>query len=125
MGVNILVRCRIYPTEDVSKIKNAILYVFPDCKFRNEEEEIICESHIIDNFAKILREERIRDAARSYFLSHIRDNTLDISLNKQALVAEKISFSVGDVPLGDIKVRITSDDINSLVDDIAPNTKHL
>jgi len=35
----------------------------------------------------------------------------------------KVSFSEEEHPLGDIFVEISVDDINALIDDIAPNTR--
>ena len=123
MGLRIIVKCEIYPTEDINKIKNAILKIFPDCKFEIEEREIICESESIKRFGEILKEERIRDAARSYLLANIKNNILEFSINKQVATVGKISFSVGDVPLGDIRIRILTDSPLSLIDEIAPNTR--
>ncbi len=124
MGLKIIVRCDIYPTEDILKIKDAILSIFPDCRFEMREREAVCESSSIKRFAEILKEERIRDTARSYFLANIKNDTLEFGINKQVATLGKISFSVGDVPLGDIRIKVISDDIHSLIDAIAPSTKN-
>ena len=44
-------------------------------------------------------------------------------LNKQVAAVGKVSFSEETHALGDLEVIITSDDIEALIDSIAPNTK--
>ena len=124
MGLKIIITSPVYPTENMKKIKNSIMSIFPDCKFKLRDDEIICESDSIERFKELLKEERIRDAARAYFMANMNDDILEFSINKQVATVGKISFSVGDVPLGDIKIRIITDSLQELIDDIAPNTKH-
>ncbi len=123
MGVKILITAPVFPTEDVEKIKSAIFLLFPDARFEVSEDSIIAHSESIDEFGKILKEMHIRDAARAIFLRNMHDNCVEFKLNKQVVTVGKISFSVGDAPLGDLTVKICSPDIQILIDQIAPDTR--
>ncbi|OYT58636.1 hypothetical protein B6U71_04225 [Euryarchaeota archaeon ex4484_178] len=123
MGVEIIIETEINPTEDVEKIKGAILNIFPDAKFEIFAGEIKAFSRDIENFGKILREEKIRDAARSVLLGNLYDNEIIFRINKQAATVGKINFSVGDVPLGDMKITIKGENLREMVNRIAPDTR--
>ncbi|NPA75351.1 MAG: hypothetical protein GXO25_04640 [Euryarchaeota archaeon] len=123
MGVKIKIRAPVYPTESVEKIKDAILLLFPDAVFEVKESEITATSESIDEFAKILKEMRIRDAARHVFLKNLHGERLEFRINKQVATKGKISFSVGDAPLGDITVVVESPEIRELIEEIAPDTR--
>ena len=123
MGLKITVRTRIYPTESEEKIKEAILSLFPDANIRREGNYIVARAESIDNFAKLLREQRIRDAARGVFLSNLRGDVLEFRINKQVATRGRISFSVGDMPLGDIIVVVEGENLRELIEEIAPDTR--
>ncbi len=125
MGLEITIETEINPTEDVEKIKNAILSIFPDARFEILAGEIIARSSSLENFGKILKEERIRDAARSVLLGNLYDDEIVFSINKQVATVGKISFSVGNAPLGDIKITIKGENLKELIDIIAPDTRKL
>ena len=124
MGIGIEIQAEIYPTEDVEKIKRAILLLFPDAELSVLPGKLVGNAKSMDEFAKILREERIRDAARAVFLSSFKKyGIIEFELNKQAATAGKISFSVGNVSLGNIQVRIMGDSLETLIDSVAPDTR--
>ena len=125
MGLEITIETEVNPTEEVEKIKKAILSIFPDAKFKILVGELIAKSKSLENFGKILKEERIRDAARSVLLGNLYDDEVVFSINKQVATMGKISFSVGNVPLGDIKITIRGENLKELIDIIAPDTRKL
>ena len=127
MGLVITVEAEVHPTEDIEKIKHAILSLFPDCTFTILAGKIVGESHSIDTFAQILKEERIRDTARSVFLSSLKKHSDEIifGINKQVATVGKISFSVENVPLGNIIITIKGENLRELIDEIAPDTREL
>ena len=53
----------------------------------------------------------------------IKGNSTSFRLNKQVAAIGKISFSEESHALGDIEVIIESEDIEALIDSIAPNTR--
>ncbi len=123
MGLDVLIETEVNPTEDVEKIKNAILNIFPDAVFDVLAGEVVARSKSLDNFGKILKEERIRDAARSVLLGNLYNNEIVFHINKQAATVGKISFSVGKVALGDIKIIVRGENLKELIDIIAPDTR--
>jgi len=75
-------------------------------------------------FRNLLRNDRIRDAARRGLLTSTKNGAVVFCLNKQVAFAGHISFSeeIAESPLGPIKVTIKCDDPRKLVDWLAPRT---
>ncbi len=120
--IDIVVRARCHPTEDCSKVAAAIKSLFPDAAIEGTD-NITAVSQSIDDFGRLLREFRIRDAARGVMLRGLAGDTTRFRINKQVAAVGKISFAEEDHPLGDLEVEITSDDIRGLIDGIAPGTR--
>ncbi len=123
MGLMIIIETEVNPTEDVEKVKNAIRNLFPDANCEFSGDKLRCETESIENFATLLKEQRIRDAARGVLIKNLHGNRIVFFVSKQVATVGKISFSVGDVPLGDIKIEITGDSLPELIDHIAPDTR--
>ena len=68
--------------------------------------------------------EQILDAARKVLFNGIQGNTVCFYLNKQVAYVGHISFSqsVGESPLGPIRVEIESDNPHAVIDWLAPKT---
>jgi predicted RNA binding protein with dsRBD fold (UPF0201 family) len=125
MGIKVEIRARVYPTEDVNKVKRAILNIFPDAILRVEGDFILGETTNLENFAELLKEQRIRDSARRVLLGNFYDDKIEFEISKQAAFVGKVSFSVGNVALGNIKIRVKGDNLEALIDRIAPDTRAL
>lgn len=93
--------------------------IFPDLDIREEAEFLIGSGSSIEEFGELLKKQRIRSAARAVFLSSRSVDGVFFTLNKQVAFIGKVSFGSGS-PLGDIEVRIKNEDIDSLIDSIAP-----
>jgi hypothetical protein len=116
------IRARCHPTEDRERIVNAIKGLFPDAEVTGED-VISARAESVEAFAEMLRRQRIRDAARAVLRRGLSGKTTSFMLNKQVAAVGKVSFAEEDHPLGDIEVTIESDDILSLIDHIAPDTR--
>jgi len=110
-----------YPTEDRDRITRSMKSIFPDAEF-NDEGSITAVASSFEVFAELLKRQRIRDAARRVMRRHMHGRATSFRLNKQVAVIGKVSFSEEEHPLGDIEVTITADDLESLIDEIAPRT---
>jgi predicted RNA binding protein with dsRBD fold (UPF0201 family) len=119
--VEVRVRARCYPTEDRDKVIRAIKAFFPESELSGEE-DIRGVAHSVEALGDQLRRQQIRDAARSVLRRGLSGNTTAFRLNKQVASVGKISFSDEDRPLGDIEVEIVAEDIESVIDKIAPHT---
>jgi len=113
---------RCFPTEDREKIISGIKSIFPDAEIDGDD-PIIAISSSLDMFAELLKKQRIRDAARRIMRRHIRGQSTSFSLNKQVATVGKISFSEEEHPLGDIEMTIFADELEPLIDIVAPNTR--
>lgn len=117
MRINVRTPCN--PTEDVQKIEQAMKNVFPDLDIKKEAGFLVGTGSSAERLGELLKNQRIRSAARGVFLSSYSDNEVSFALNKQVAFIGKVSFGSGS-PLGDIEVSITDDDIEALIDSIAP-----
>jgi len=100
----------------------AISQLFPDAEISGEE-TLTATSESIEPFGELLRQQRIRDAARRVMRRGIKGKSTSFRLNKQVAAIGKISFSEESQALGDIEITIESEDIEALIDSIAPSTR--
>ena len=120
--VEVRLRTRCFKTEDRQKIVAGIRAIFPDVRVEGED-PISATSSSVDRFAELLSQARIRDAARAVMRKGISGECTRFMLNKQVAAAGKVSFSQESQPLGDIEVTIIDNDINALIDRVAPSTR--
>ncbi len=122
----------INPTETEEKVKAAVLNVLdgnvtfavkPDLKGSVLAAETSGQDSLF-KFRNMLRNDRIRDAARKALFHSIRGNTISFCINKQVAFAGHISFSeeTAESPLGPIRITITSESPQQLVEWLAEKT---
>lgn len=110
----------IRPTESASRVRTAVLNLFPEARLE-EGETLRGSVGSLDRFAELLGRQRIRDSSREILLGSIRGRRLVFHLNKQAAFVGRVSFSA-HAPLGDIRVTVVSDDLRGLIQELAPAT---
>ncbi|MDC7950533.1 RNA-binding domain-containing protein [Methanomassiliicoccaceae archaeon COG_1] len=121
--VQVTVSCPVYPSEDPGKVVKALRNIFPTGEFAVESGAVSGAADL-DEFARLIRRQRILDTARSQMLKgrkHSRTRTA-FELNKQVATVGKVSFVDYDVALGTISVEVRDDDIDELIDRVAPVT---
>jgi len=125
------VRSDLRPTEDLERVLKSIRNLFDiehyDVIDSSPYKEIVCESRKIESllkFHQILRQDRILDTARKVMLSSMMGNRISLKLHKQSAYAGHVSFVTYDSesPLGPIRVVIVSDNLEKIVDWLAPKT---
>jgi len=119
----VTVSCPVYPSEDPDKVRNALLGIFPTGDFVLEN-GVMAGPADLDTFSSLIRRQRILDTTRSQMLRGIgrsRRKTR-FSLNKQVATVGKVSFVEYRIALGTIEVTVEDDDIEGLIDRIAPVT---
>ena len=119
---SIEISCPIYPSEDPEKVREAILKVFPDADLEMSEDDITGTTGSIERFSKQIRKQKILDTTRSVLIHGKRGDRTRFFLNKQVAFVGKISFCEEKTILGTIKVVITDDDLDDLIDKVAPVT---
>lgn len=120
--LKITLKTHCYPTEDREKVVRALTNLFPDAVPEGDE-EIAARSSSLETFGELLRRHRIRDAARVVMRRGLDGQATTFMVNKQVASIGKVSFSQESHALGDIEVRIESEDIYALIASVAPDTR--
>ncbi len=128
--VRVVVEAEARPTEDPEKVKEAILRVIDPDGIRVEGEDykvIIAESTRLESLEKLrrlLRVERILDAARGAMRRGVEQGRLVFYLHKQALYSGRLSFVSGDheSPMGAVRIIIEHPEPKRVIDWLAPPT---
>jgi len=113
---------RSFPTEDAQKVRLSLLNIFPLAEVTEVEEGLEAVTDDLSRFKELLRNHKILDSARALMLRGLADDTIVFHLNKQAAFVGKVSFAEGSPPLGCIVVTISGEDLEALIDDVAPRT---
>jgi len=125
----IVVEATVNPTEDQRKVEKALAAVLRDYTMEKVEfgrgTVLRARAAKLDSLVPLqalLRQDRIRDAARAVLYSGISGNTLRFGVNKQVAYVNHISFVElnEEPPLGLIRVEIRCDDPESVINWIAP-----
>ena len=119
---SIEITCPVYPSEDPEKVRTAVLKVFPDTVLEQKNDEMTGRSESLERFSKQIRKQKILDTTRSVLIHGKRGDRTRFFLNKQVAFVGKISFCEERTILGTIKVVIIDDDIEGLIDRVAPVT---
>lgn len=129
--VTVFVETEIYPTESEENVKasvtsfldNVAIIVKPAAKGSTLSAIAKGQESLI-KLRNMLRNDRIRDAARRFLFKSIRGNMISFCLNKQVAFAGHISFSeqTAESPLGPIRVNIETDNTEQLIDWLAEKT---
>jgi len=115
MSVTVLVESVVNPSEDQKKVERALQNVFPSAKIETATLSGTVRLRIhgeglefLSELRNLIKQERIRSAARAVLLSGTNERRLYAHLNKQAAFAGRISFCrpEGESPLGPISIAI-------------------
>ncbi len=120
------VEAEVKPTEAREKVEAAIKQIFSTLELSLIENSLVGEStrvESLDRLHQLLRQQAIRDSARSVMLQSRRGNVMQFMLNRQAAFVSKVSFTGGESPLGPIVVTLEAPDIERLIDYLAPRTR--
>jgi len=130
--VTVHIEVDVNPTEDEEKVKNAVINIVGNPVFSSEQafqgSILKAEAQGLDSlikFRNLLRNDRIRDAARKILHRAIRGNKIGFYINKQVAYAGHVSFSeeTAESPLGPIRVVIETEDPNQLIEWLAEKTE--
>ena len=125
------VEAEVNPTEDEEKVKTAINNILSNASFASNAaykgSVLKAEAKGLDSLIKLrnlLRNDRIRDAARKLLFRAISGNKISFCLNKQVAFAGHVSFSeeTAESPLGPIRVTIETDNPTQVVEWLAEKT---
>jgi hypothetical protein len=129
--IEVRVETEVNPTEDEAKVRRAVENMFCNLEFEAKPQKrgslLVGKTRGIEGLTKLsnlLRRERIRDAARGVLFEGLSDKSILFYLNKQVAYVGHVSFSksMGESPLGPIKVEIKCENPCGLIDWLAPKT---
>lgn len=110
-----------FPTENLGKVKVALLNLFPDLAFESEDERVVGTTSSLEKLRQLIRNQKIRDTARGQLLAGRRGDRTSVRMSKQAAFMGVVNFTAG-APLGDVLVEIESDDLTGAIDFVAEST---
>ena len=113
-----IVRCPIYPTEDIDRVCSALTHLFASDRSCNETGSgyIMLQSNkrsSLDLIQQFIRTNRIIDAVRKRVLSNWDGTKTSVFFDKQAAYYGKLRLvdeTEEEPPLGCIELEITLDD---------------
>jgi predicted RNA binding protein with dsRBD fold (UPF0201 family) len=129
--VTVFVETEIYPTESEENVRTSITSFLDNSAITVKS---VAKGSTLTAVAKgqeslmklrnMLRNDRIRDAARRFLFKSIRGNMISFCLNKQVAFSGHISFSeqTAESPLGPIRVNIETDNAEQLINWLAEKT---
>ena len=118
----ITVSCPVNPSEDPEKVRSAIMSLFPDADLELSADGFEGTVGSLDSFGRLIRRQKILDAARSVLLTNMRGDRTRMALNKQVATVGKVSFADRRPVLGAITVEIQDGNLEALIDRVAPMT---
>ena len=129
MTVRIAIEAMVNPTEDEEKVVRALHNIFPEVSVQriptdNRRVRLRLNGNglsILATLRNLIKQDRIRTAARAIILRRTEDTRIQFCLNKQAAFARHASFCepMGESPQGPITVEIVADNPSSVVDYLA------
>jgi predicted RNA binding protein with dsRBD fold (UPF0201 family) len=129
--VTVFVETEIYPTESEENVRTSITSFLDNSAITVKS---VAKGSTLTAVAKgqesliklrnMLRNDRIRDAARRFLFKSIRGNMISFCLNKQVAFSGHNSFSeqTAESPLGPIRVNIETDNAEQFINWLAEKT---
>jgi uncharacterized protein len=116
MNCKIVAKTHVNPTEDLDKVIEALSNVFDydDILIAEESVTVTGNTSCLFPFKEFLEKRQIRDTARKMILKgwDEESKTINLNLSKQAAFAGSINLVDNELsPLGEIKVKITTSDV--------------
>jgi predicted RNA binding protein with dsRBD fold (UPF0201 family) len=117
--LRVMIEVPVFPTESQARVEKALLNIFPDATVEvtgeGEVKRIFSKTEDLATLETLLRDQRIRDTARGLLLKGIDADCIGFHLNKQAAFAGRVNFTDGDSALGDLAVRISTEEPEAVV----------
>ncbi len=123
------VEAYVYPTEEVEKVKRAMLNLIPELEFEAFEKggRVLLtgktrSKKALQRLYELFRGQAILDTARDFLEEGYFGEEIIIRVNKQAAYAGVVNFNE-EGPLGPITIVIKTKDPQRLMKWLAPRTK--
>ncbi|MDD1771935.1 MAG: hypothetical protein LUQ09_03360 [Methanomassiliicoccales archaeon] len=120
--VHVIARVDFFPTEEQDKVRRSLLNMFPNAEVTVTDDEMVARTDDLSRFKELIRNHKILDSTRAVMLQGLREGRTTFLLNKQAAFVGKVSFAEGRSPMGPVTVEMEGEDMEALIDDVAPGT---
>jgi hypothetical protein len=117
----IIAYCTINSSEDPTKVEKAISNIFPDIEIQINNNSLKATSQsleILSNIFEVIHSRKLQYIYRRFLQKNLRDDSTWFYLNKQAAFSNMISLcnEADESPLGPIKIVLTSDHIEQIIE---------
>ena len=115
------VYCTINPSEDQTKVEQAISNILPDIEIQINDDSLKATSQNLETLSNIfgvIRSHKIQRVYRRFLNNNLRNDSTWFYLNKQAAFSNTVSLcdEAEESPLGPIKIVLTSKNIEDIID---------
>ncbi len=115
------VSCTINPSEDQTKVEQAISNILPDIEIQINDDSLKATSQNLEtlsNIFEVIHSHKIQRVYRRFLNNNLRNDSTWFYLNKQAAFSNTISLcdEAEESPLGPIKIVLTSKNIEDVID---------
>ena len=122
------VSCNVNSSEDPSKVKIAILNVFPELKISLNDQQLIGESNNISSLSNIsasIHTKNTKNIYKRILKKNSNENSTWFYLNKQAAFVDVIAIcnEADESPLGPIKIMLHSKNIEDVIEWLVSDTE--
>jgi hypothetical protein len=116
----------INPTEDLDKVLKALSNIldYDELEIDVNYIKVTGDEESLIRLRESLEKRRIRNTARKIMLKGLQDNSILFKLSKQAAYTGLVNILSEDLSaLGEINIRIETDNVDAFLDWIAPQIK--
>lgn len=115
------VYCTINPSEDQSKVEQAISNVLPEIEIQITDDSLRGTSENLEtlsNIFEVIHNRKIQRVYRRFLNNNLRNDSTWFYLNKQAAFSNTVALcdEADESPLGPIKIVLTSKNIEDVID---------
>ena len=115
------VYCTINPSEDQTKVEQAISNILPDIEIQINDDTLKATSQNLEtlsNIFEVIHSHKIQRIYRRFLNNNLRDDSTWFYLNKQAAFSNTVALcdEAEESPLGPIKIVLTSKNIEDIID---------
>ena len=119
---SVYVNCPVNPSESEEKVEVAIRNIFPDLEMERTDHGFKGSTDSLEKFKMQIRRQKILDTTRNVLLRNSTGNKTKMHLNKQVAFVGNVTFAEESTVLGTLEVIIEEEDIEALIDNVAPTT---
>ena len=115
------VYCTINPSEDQTKVEQAISNILPDIEIQINDDSLKATSQNLEtlsNIFEVIHSHKTQRVYRRFLNNNLRNDSTWFYLNKQAAFSNIVSLcdEAEESPLGPIKIVLTSKNIEDIID---------